>query len=201
MPRQTYFKARIKMPRQTYKYHYLYKTTNMINNKFYVGMHSTDNLDDGYIGSGHMLWFSIRKYGKKNFKREFLEFFENRFLLKEREKNYVDENFIKDPMCMNLITGGGEGGFHDVNHMIKCSAAGNKALIEKIKTDPEFAESRKQLGRDTLKKLKDAGINSYGFKGKSHSEEFKIILVSLTRLSKQALEILSMELVGLTIQK
>lgn len=162
------------MPRQTHKYHYLYKTTNLINNKFYVGMHSTDNLDDGYIGSGKMLWFSIRKYGRENFKREILEFFESRVLLKEREKNYVNEKFIKDPMCMNLMIGGGEGGFFDPNHMMKCSAAGNKALALKVKNDPAFLETRKQLGRDTLKKLHESGwSNSYGFKGKSHSEEFK----------------------------
>jgi hypothetical protein len=38
-----------------YKYHIIYKTTNLINGKIYVGMHSTDNLNDGYLGSGWIL--------------------------------------------------------------------------------------------------------------------------------------------------
>jgi len=86
--------------------HYLYKTINMINEKFYVGMHSTDDLNDGYLGSGKYLRRSINKYGKENFKIEFLEFFNNRNDLIERERDFVSTNFIKDSLCMNLRTGG-----------------------------------------------------------------------------------------------
>ena len=44
--------------------HYIYKTTCNITNKYYIGMHSTSNLEDGYLGSGKRLRYSIRKYGK-----------------------------------------------------------------------------------------------------------------------------------------
>ena len=52
------------------KYHFLYKTTNLINGKYYYGMHSTYKLNDGYLGSGKILRYSIRKYGKENFSIE-----------------------------------------------------------------------------------------------------------------------------------
>src|SRR3972149_4281406 len=94
------------MPRKPHKYHYLYKTTNLINNKFYVGMHSTNKLDDGYLGSGVYLRRSIRKYGRENFKFEILEFFNSREILIEKETELVDTNFIHDLLCMNLRTGG-----------------------------------------------------------------------------------------------
>lgn len=40
------------MRKQRIKYHYLYKTTNLITNEFYIGVHSTYDLKDGYLGSG-----------------------------------------------------------------------------------------------------------------------------------------------------
>lgn len=73
-------------------------------------MHSTDNMEDGYIGSGKRLWHSINYHGKENFKIEILEFFTDRKSLAAREKELVNEELLKDPMCMNLKIGGEGGG-------------------------------------------------------------------------------------------
>jgi hypothetical protein len=62
------------MPRKQKRYHYIYKTTCQVTDKFYVGMHSTNNLEDGYLGSGKILGYSIAKHGRENHKREILEF-------------------------------------------------------------------------------------------------------------------------------
>ena len=49
------------------KFNYIYLITNTLNNKIYVGKHSTDNLDDGYMGSGKIIIRAIKKYNKENF--------------------------------------------------------------------------------------------------------------------------------------
>lgn len=54
------------------KYFIVYKTTNTINGKIYIGAHSTYNLDDGYKGSGTYLKIAFRKYGKDNFITEII---------------------------------------------------------------------------------------------------------------------------------
>ena len=79
------------MARKEKKYHYIYKTTNLKTGKFYVGMHSTNNLNDGYLGSGTRLRRSIRRNGKQNFKLEILEFLPDKSSLIKREKELVNE--------------------------------------------------------------------------------------------------------------
>lgn len=97
------------MPRKQHQYHYIYKTTCNVTNRFYFGMHSTDNLNDGYLGSGQRLWKSINKHGKENHSIEILEFLPNREALMKREAELITEYMLKDPNCMNLIYGGTGG--------------------------------------------------------------------------------------------
>jgi hypothetical protein len=94
------------MARKEKKYHFIYKTTNLLSGKYYIGMHSTDDLNDGYMGSGKRLRYSINKYGKKNHKVEYLEFFGTREELAAREKEIVSLNEIAKEKCMNLRVGG-----------------------------------------------------------------------------------------------
>jgi hypothetical protein len=48
------------------------------NDKYYIGMHSTNDLNDGYVGSGKRLWFSINYHGKENHACEILEYCKDR---------------------------------------------------------------------------------------------------------------------------
>jgi len=91
-------------------YYILYETTNLINGKKYRGIHKTDKLEDGYLGSGYALIESIEKYGKENFQREILEFCDSYDELIELEKIYVDKEWVKDRSNYNLKTGGQSSG-------------------------------------------------------------------------------------------
>ena len=89
------------------KYYYIYKTTNILNNKFYVGMHSTNDMDDGYLGSGKILKNSIKKYGRHNFSIQILEHCNSKSDLINREKAIITKELIDNPLCMNINLGGG----------------------------------------------------------------------------------------------
>lgn len=96
------------MPREFIdkKYYTVYKTTNISNGKYYVGFHSTNNLDDGYLGSGKLLIKAIEKYGPQNFKKEILFVFDNQKEAEDKEREIVNEYFINDEKTYNLVTGG-----------------------------------------------------------------------------------------------
>ena len=88
------------------KYHYFYKITNNLNGHFYYGVHNTDNLDDGYMGSGRRLHYAYKKYGIENFTKEILKFFNTSKEAFEYEGEIVNETLMKDPNCYNIQGGG-----------------------------------------------------------------------------------------------
>ena len=78
------------------KYYYTYKISNLINNKYYYGKHSTNNLYDNYSGSGTILKNAYKKYGKENFKFEVLKYFHNENELNIAEKELINDSVIFD---------------------------------------------------------------------------------------------------------
>lgn len=73
------------------KYKFIYKVTNLINKKIYIGQHATDNIKDGYRGSGVALKNAFKKYGRSNFKYEILEFYNGNSKIEfdQLEHNYI----------------------------------------------------------------------------------------------------------------
>lgn len=165
------------MGRKQKRYYFIYKTTNLVNNKYYIGMHSTNNLDDGYLGSGKYLWNSINYHGKENHICEILEYCKDRKELVKRESEIVNEQLINEELCMNIKTGG-QGGFSSKEHMIKCSKAGNKAKSLKLKTNKGYYNKYiDKLSKLTKQSIKD-GVrttwkDNYDWTGKKHSDETK----------------------------
>jgi hypothetical protein len=119
-------------------------------------MHSTDNIDDGYVGSGLRLWRSIKKHGKENHKVEILEYLPTRHALALREEELVNKVLLKDPLCMNLITGGrGDWGWSS-----RANSANRIQRLSEIWDIPGYRENFKDktVGRkrsiETKTKLK-----------------------------------------------
>jgi group I intron endonuclease len=150
------------------KKHFIYKTTNLLNGRFYIGMH-TGYPDDGYLGSGKRIKAEIKKYGKENFKREILETLPTRNALELREEEIVDDMLLQDLLCLNLKNGGEGGGkFWSEEHQLKASSAGGKVAGKIYATNLTFEE---QSRRSRLSIAN--GRSTATFVGKKHSEETK----------------------------
>jgi hypothetical protein len=135
-------------------------------------MHSTSNLEDGYIGSGQRLWKSIKKHGKENHVKEILEYLPDRSSLKIRERELVNEDLLEDSLCMNLVRGG-EGGIFNDEHHLKMRNGLTNWLLSKWK-DPDYLEKHKVKFSLRFKQLHAAKKIKYDtFTGKSHSEASK----------------------------
>lgn len=131
--------------------YYLYETKNNVNGKIYVGVHKTQNMDDGYLGSGSVLKAAIRKYGIDSFTKTILQTFDSSESMFAAEKELITEDFLKRQDVYNLRIGG-FGGFDYINYsgIIKHGQPHTEASRLKI------SESRKgfRLSSETKDKIK-----------------------------------------------
>lgn len=158
------------------KYHFLYKTTNLINGKYYYGMHSTYKLNDGYLGSGKILRYSIRKYGKENFSIEIIDFFSSREDLVNAEMNLITEEMvINNDLCMNLKKGGLGGIINDKHH--KNMRTGSSTYQKNKWLDDEYREKMITLYSMRMKEHHlNKKIKYAPFTDKKHSDETKHLM-------------------------
>jgi hypothetical protein len=84
----------------------IYKITNQINGKYYIGRHATKNVNDSYMGSGIGIKNAIKKYGKENFIKEIIAEAESADALWDLEKEIVNKDVVKDPLSYNNAYGG-----------------------------------------------------------------------------------------------
>ena len=78
--------------------HFVYKTIYK-NGRYYIGRHSTENIDDGYLGSGK--WIQGIK-NKNNLSREIIAWAEDTESLLILEDKHIEEHF-DDPLNMNIL--------------------------------------------------------------------------------------------------
>ena len=164
------------MGRKKHHIHYIYKTTCNVTKKYYIGMHSTTNLEDGYLGSGKRLRYSVRKYGKENHTKEILEFLPTREKLVIREFEIIDNNLLKDILCMNLRPGG-QGGFISEEQQKHRSVCAGNSFAKKYKEDKIFREEvEKKRNIGVVKSHKEGKFKYDNFKNKNHSKETKQLM-------------------------
>ena len=95
----------------------IYKITNKIDGKIYIGKHQTKDLNDGYMGSGKHLKRAIEKYGIEYFEKEILFQFDNEVEMNAKESEIVNEEFVLREDTYNICVGG-QGGFSYINEII-----------------------------------------------------------------------------------
>jgi hypothetical protein len=171
------------MARKEHQYYYIYKTTCNVTGKYYIGMHSTSNLDDGYVGSGKRLWKSLNKHGKENHSIEILEWYSDRNSLKLREKELVNEEILNDPMCMNLVIGGGGGKISEDQQKHRSSCGGKSAWLKNRELQLSFVKKGGQVTKE-----KGVGLFSKENKrntGQLHTCETKIKIGHATSIKQK----------------
>lgn len=93
-------------------YHFVYKITNLITGKYYIGKHSTKNPEDNYFGSSNALNEDVAFYGKENFTNEILYEAESEEDALAYEAKLVTQEMIDSPRTYNK-TLGGRGSWHN----------------------------------------------------------------------------------------
>ena len=160
------------------KYYTIYIITNLTNDKIYIGCHKTNNLDDGYLGSGKILQRAIKKYGEKSFKKEYLAIFDNAEDMFYMEAKLVNDTFIKRIDTYNLKEGGKGGWDH-------CSFKGKKhtrevkkqiglSLSKRWKNDPVYLKTQSENFSKRVKRLAKDGKHPKSFLGKKHTKKTKM---------------------------
>lgn len=157
------------------KFHYVYRI-DRFDGKFYIGLHSTDLMEDGYFGSGTHLSNSVRYHGKDKHSKTILAFFDTRKEAKGYEKLLItDEMRFLDKTCMNIAPGGG-GGFIDEEHRIKCWQGAAKHLKDKWQDEDYRKVALARTGKQMQQRHRDGKVKYDNFTGKTHSSETKSII-------------------------
>ena len=156
----------------------IYKTTNTVNNKIYIGKHQSKNPYDNYLGSGKCLKRAIRKYGKDVFKKDILFTFETEQEMDNKEKELVTEEFCLREDTYNICEGGHGGfGFINRNKTFEQRSELSKKIAKQIveKRNKNYPKEIRATWLEKAKKNTDPKkmFGHKRFLGKVHSEQTK----------------------------
>jgi group I intron endonuclease len=127
----------------------IYKTTNLINGKIYIGKDTKNN--PTYLGSGVLLKKAIDKYGKENFIKEIIEKCNEHDILNEREKYWINVFDSKNTLIGYNIAEGGHGGLTYTDETRKRISEMFKGRFVSEETKQKMSKSRKGKFKHTEK--------------------------------------------------
>ena len=154
-------------------FYIVYKLTNKINNKIYVGAHQTKDINDSYMGSGKHISRALKKYGKENFKKEVIKIYDNPKDMYLKEASIVNKEFVENPKTYNLIEGG-NGGWNHIGKDHHTHSKEHMSRMQKLSLEKRDKKKEKEVGIRNLKKAhRDGKIPYNNFTGKKHSEDTK----------------------------
>jgi hypothetical protein len=160
-------------------FHYVYQIENLINGKTYVGKHSTENLDDGYMGSGKLLNQAIKKHGIENFRKHVVKMCESSEEAFDLEREIVNEQFVADENTYNLKLGGhGGSDWSYVNDNVEFRKEKNRraamAMNRTLETDFEYRSRKIERVRlQNIKLHKEGKLKTPDWTGRRHTEVTK----------------------------
>lgn len=147
------------------RFGYIYKTTNLINGKLYIGQHrySKRGIDKSYIGSGKLLRKAIEKYGIENFKCEIIDEAKTKEELDNKEIKWIEYYRNQETELYNIVKGGTGG---DTN--------GGKTFSKEWRDRISKANIGRKATEETKKKLSISHLGQKAWnKGIPQSEEQK----------------------------
>lgn len=88
-------------------YHYIYKIVCLLNEKEYIGVHSSNKeFDENYWSSSYILLKEIKKFGKHNFTRTVLSYHSSRDEAMKAEALLVNKEYTSNKNTYNVVCGG-----------------------------------------------------------------------------------------------
>ena len=142
-------------------YGYIYKTTNLLNGKIYVGQRKSKEFIKSYYGSGTLIKKSIEKYGKENFSVELIDFAMSADELDEKEIWYIEKLKSKHTYGNYNLADGGFLARYDFNNQPEWKK-------EEIRKKLSLVNKGRKRTEETRKRISDVQ------KGRKQSKETRI---------------------------
>ncbi len=150
-------------------HHYVYEVRNIINGHVYVGKHTTDDLNDGYMGSGTALSAAIVEFGLESFRKTVLSHHASEDDAFEEEALIVTMEFVERDDTYNLRTGGRGDRWGS-----EAQRKGGSRTLKKLWANDDWREGQRKRASVRFKKMHEDGIvKPYDLSGRRHTDESK----------------------------